>query len=78
MSDEIPPPPVIFDGLDPVLEEKSVIGPPVWLSFARPWPVSPRTRLRQRLHGAWPCPVWDSAFPGTEQPHYAFGCASRA
>jgi hypothetical protein len=26
MSDEIPPPPVIYDGLDPVLEEKSVIG----------------------------------------------------
>jgi DHA2 family multidrug resistance protein-like MFS transporter len=22
----------------------------------------PRTRLRQRLHGAWPCAVWDSAF----------------
>ena len=26
MSDEIPPPPVIYDGLDPALEEKSVIG----------------------------------------------------
>jgi hypothetical protein len=26
MSDEIPPPPLIYDGLDPALEEKSVIG----------------------------------------------------
>jgi hypothetical protein len=25
-SDEIPPPPFIYDGLDPALEEKSVIG----------------------------------------------------
>jgi hypothetical protein len=25
MSDEVPPPPFIYDGLDPVLEEKSVI-----------------------------------------------------
>jgi len=29
-----------------------------------PWPlaVGIGTRLRQRLHGAWPCAVWDSAF----------------
>jgi hypothetical protein len=26
MSDEFPPPPFIYDGLDPALEEKSVIG----------------------------------------------------
>jgi hypothetical protein len=26
MSDEIPPPPFVYDGLDPALEEKSVIG----------------------------------------------------
>src|ERR1700722_17372826 len=26
MSDEIPPPPFIYEGLDPALEEKSVIG----------------------------------------------------
>ena len=26
MSDEIPPPPFVYDGLDPVPEEKSVIG----------------------------------------------------
>jgi hypothetical protein len=25
MSDEIPPPPFVYDGLDPTLEEKSVI-----------------------------------------------------
>jgi hypothetical protein len=25
MSDEVPPPPFIYDGLDPLLEEKSVI-----------------------------------------------------
>jgi hypothetical protein len=25
MSDEVPPPPFIYDGLDPVLEQKSVI-----------------------------------------------------
>jgi hypothetical protein len=26
MSDKIPPPPLIYEGLDPPLEEKSVIG----------------------------------------------------
>jgi hypothetical protein len=26
MSDEIPPPPFVYDGLDPAIEEKSVIG----------------------------------------------------
>ncbi len=26
MSDEVPPPPFVHDGLDPALEEKSVIG----------------------------------------------------